>query len=93
MFAKFAKVRTFGTRRDAPGCGRPAYSNDNHPSARHSQAPPGSQRRMLVCRWRLAAESGRLECQWEVEPADAHGRLASQCPAISGGSAGAGGER
>jgi hypothetical protein len=76
MFAKLAKVRTFDLRPDAVGRGQPAYSNDNRPDARLARTSFSSERPTLVCRWQLAAETGRLECHWEVEPMDTRGRSA-----------------
>jgi hypothetical protein len=76
MFAKLAKVRIFGTWRNAPGQGRLTHSNDNRLGFRLVRPPLRSERHILVCRWRPAAESGQIECHWEIESADAHGDAA-----------------
>ena len=44
-----------------------AHHNDNHPN-RPREALPGPQR--LACHWHPAAADGRLQCCWQVEPAD-----------------------
>jgi len=44
-------------------------SNDNRIDARGAAPPRGVRRPVLVCRWRRIG-GGRLECHWNVEPAD-----------------------
>ena len=59
MFAKLAQSLGFGRRHAA--LSKAAPCNDNHPArplATISRAP----RRALVCGWRRAPVTGRLEC-------------------------------
>ena len=68
MFAKLAQSLGSGRRHAALLTAAPC--NDNHPArpmATISRAP----RRALVCGWRRAPVTGRLECFWQVVPVEA----------------------
>jgi hypothetical protein len=68
MFAKLAQSLGFGRRHAA--LSKAAPCNDNHPArplATISRAP----RRALVCGWRRAPVTGRLECFWQAVLVDA----------------------
>ena len=47
----------------------PARCNDNRPERRLAAALKHA-RPQLTCHWGAAAAGGRLECHWEIEPAD-----------------------
>jgi hypothetical protein len=46
----------------------PAYRNDNRPGRRLAAAAKSAGRQRLTSHWRTV--SGRLECHWQIEPAD-----------------------
>jgi hypothetical protein len=46
----------------------PAYCNDNRPRRRLAAAAKPAAGRRLASHWRTAC--GRLECYWQIEPAD-----------------------
>ena len=46
----------------------PACCNDNHPSRRLAAAAIPAGRQRLTSHWRESG--GRLECHWQIEPAD-----------------------
>jgi len=78
MFAKLARFRGLG-RRHAK-LSKAAPCNDNHPTRRSAAVSQRAPRRLLVCGWRQAPATGRLECFWQVVPVDA---AAAEEPGIS----------
>jgi hypothetical protein len=74
MFTKHARFHGVSHRHAAPS--KAAYCNHNHPVLRLASRTP---HRGLVCGWRHAPATGRLECFWNV-PIDA---AAAEEPGIS----------
>ena len=70
MFAKLAQSLGFGRRHAAPSAQslRIATTIIPRPLATISQHAP---RQALVCGWRQAPVTGRLECFWQAVPVDA----------------------
>ncbi len=68
MFAKLAKLQTFGSRRVASTPRSLAHANDNRSNTRLFETRGRTRRPNLVCRWRRALGDGRLECSWHIEP-------------------------
>jgi hypothetical protein len=79
MFAKLAKFEFFGRRHGLPAT-KAAHCNDNHPARRSDTVSQRAPRRVLVCGWRQAPATGRLECFWQVLPP---GAAATEEPGIS----------
>jgi hypothetical protein len=68
MFAKTQKFRSTSLQTGRP----PATltpSNDNRIDTRGAAHPRRTRRPILVCRWQPIGD-GRLECHWNIEPAD-----------------------
>jgi hypothetical protein len=67
MFNKLARIDA-GRAQLAPA---PVltHHNDNHPCPRPA-LPPFAGPQRLASHWRPATTDGRLECNWQVEPAD-----------------------
>jgi len=80
MFAKLARFNGFGRRHAPLPVAKTAYVSDNHPVRRVTAASPRARRQILVCGWRQVPATGRLECFWQIEPADA---AAAEEPGIS----------
>ena len=74
MFNKLARIDA--GRQILPALA-PSHHNDNRPENRRV-ASPRPQR--LACHWRPDATSGRLECFWQLEPAD---EVAAEAPGPS----------
>src|SRR5438105_12695966 len=65
MFARLAIVTGDRCRHGAPVTpAHPTTIGDR----RFTGAP--QRARVLVCRWRPGATTGRLECRWQIEPVD-----------------------
>jgi hypothetical protein len=57
----------------------PAYCNDNRPRRRlAAAAKPAAERQRLTSHWRECG--GRLECHWQIEPAD---ETSAEAPGLS----------
>jgi hypothetical protein len=67
MFKGLAKIGA-GRRHMVPQAA-PAHYNRNRPE-RHLAAALRHARPQLTCHWGAAAAGGRLECHWQIEPAD-----------------------
>jgi hypothetical protein len=80
MFAKRALFQGMNRRRTAPSAAKAPYCNDNYPGRRLDIASPRAPRRGLVCGWRQAPATGRLECIWQLAPVDP---AAAEEPGIS----------
>jgi hypothetical protein len=48
----------------------PAHFNDNRPDRRLAAALKRARPQGRTCHWRAAAAGGRLECHWQIAPAD-----------------------
>jgi hypothetical protein len=48
----------------------PAHHNDNRPENHRVAGLRPARPQRLACHWRPDATSGRLECFWQLEPAD-----------------------
>jgi hypothetical protein len=48
----------------------PLHCNDNRSDRRPAAALRQARLQGLTCHWRAAAAGGRLECHWQIEPAD-----------------------
>jgi hypothetical protein len=48
----------------------PTYCIYNHPDRRLAAASRRARPQGLTCHWRAAAAGGRVECNWQIEPAD-----------------------
>jgi len=80
MFAKLARFNGFGRRHALLSAAKTAYANDNRPVRRVTAVSPRVRRQILVCGWRQAPATGRLECFWHVESA---GAAVAEEPGIS----------
>ena len=69
MFTNLAVSRNPARRPQRAAAHRPSFANDNRPDRRAFARPAGRQ--CLACRWHLHPETGRLECSWRLEAADA----------------------
>jgi hypothetical protein len=78
MFAKLARFHGIGRRHAM--LPQATHCNDNHPIRRLAAVSRRAPRRGLVCGWRPAPATRRLECFWQVVPADA---AAAEDPGIS----------
>ena len=67
MFSKLARIDAGRQFLPAPA---PAHHNDNRPEGRRVAGPRLARPQRLACHWRPDATSGRLECFWQLEPAD-----------------------
>jgi hypothetical protein len=79
MFAKLAQSLGFDRRHAAPSAAIAAHCNDNHPARPLATISQCAPRQALVCGWRQAPVTGRLECSegWSR-------RAAPAWPACSG---------
>ena len=69
MIAKLAVSRNFARRPQAAAATALPFANDNRLDRRAHAGPAGRQH--LACRWHVSPATGRLECSWQVEGADA----------------------
>ena len=69
MFTNLAVSRNFARRPQRAAAAAPVYANDNRLDRRAGARPAGRQH--LACRWHLHPATGRLECSWQVETAEA----------------------
>jgi hypothetical protein len=69
MFAKLARPLRLGRRHAAPSAAIAAHVN--YPVRGLATVSPRAPRRAIVCGWRQAPVTGRLECFWQVVPVDA----------------------
>jgi hypothetical protein len=67
MFNKLARIDA--GRQILPTPAR-LHHNDNRPDAHRAAAPRSARPQRLACHWRREATNGRLECFWQLEPAD-----------------------
>jgi hypothetical protein len=70
MFTKRAQFHMFGVGRGGHSAAPAGPCNDNHSVRRLAANVERMPRRVLGCRWRQTP-TGRLECMWHVETADA----------------------
>jgi hypothetical protein len=68
MFKSLAELGA-GRRHVVPEAA-PSRCNDNRPDRRPAAALQRARPRGLTCHWQAAASGGRLECHWQIEPAD-----------------------
>ena len=68
MFKELAKLGA-GRRHVVPEAVA-TQSNDNRSDRVLAAASKRARPQGLTCHWRAAAAGGRLECHWQVEPAD-----------------------
>jgi hypothetical protein len=67
MFSKLARIDA--GRRISPAAAH-LHHNDNRPDGRGAARLRSARPRRLACHWRPDATSGRLECFWQLEPAE-----------------------
>ena len=70
MFTRIATYRDFGRHRMRLAPFSPVNSNDNR-RYRHHAGGESQRRNVLACRWLISSATGRPECIWTVNRADA----------------------
>jgi hypothetical protein len=80
MFAKLARFQGLGRQHAVPSAAMAAPCNDNRPVCRSVTASQLAPRRVLICGWRQVPATGRLECFWQVLPADS---AAAEAPGMN----------
>jgi hypothetical protein len=68
MFKSLAELGA-GRRHMLPEAA-PFHCSDNRPDRRPAAVLQRARPQGLTCHWQAAASGGRLECHWQIEPAD-----------------------
>lgn len=68
MFKGLAELGA-GRRHRVPQAA-PSHCNDNRPDRRLAALSKRARPHGLTCHWHVGAAGGRLECHWQIEPAD-----------------------
>jgi hypothetical protein len=71
MFAKLAQSLRLGRRHAAPSAAVAAHCNVDHPVRGLAAVSQRAPRQAIVCGWRQAPVTARLECFWQLVPVDA----------------------
>jgi hypothetical protein len=71
MFAKLVKSRAIDRRYVVSAPTVPVCSNDNRTDWRLADRARRPAPRVLACRWQVSPATGKLECHWAIEGAEA----------------------